>query len=59
MCICDCAGLPDDSRSDFSTEENAERADGVRREHADDGEGHREFPVQSVSQDCPTESKDV
>lgn len=43
---------PDDSRSDFSTKEYAEGADGVRREHANDGEGHRELPVQSVSQNC-------
>ena len=41
---------PDDRGRDFGTEENAERADGVRREHADDGEGHRELPVQCVSQ---------
>lgn len=43
-------GSPDNGRSDFSAEENAERADCVRGEHADDGEGHWEFPVQSVSQ---------
>lgn len=47
---------PDDSRSDFSAEENAEDADGVRGEHADDGEGHREFPVQGVAQNCREET---
>lgn len=48
-------GSPDDGRGDFSTEEDAERADGVRGEHADDGERHRELPVQGVSQDCAQE----
>ena len=43
-------GVPDDSRCDLSTEENAEGADRRGGEHSDDGECHREFPVQSVSQ---------
>lgn len=46
----DPASLPDNSRSDFSTEEDAERADRMRREHSDDGKRHGKFPVQSVSQ---------
>ena len=50
MCGYDHQGSPDDRRSDFSTEEYAEGADCMRREHADDGEGHRELPVQRVSQ---------
>lgn len=52
LCVHDPPGSPDDGRSDLSTKENAERADSVRREHANDGEGHREFPVQGVSQNC-------
>lgn len=56
-CLYDHPGSPDNSWSDFSTKENAEYADCVRGEHADDGEGHREFPVQSVSQNCPREDK--
>lgn len=57
LCLYDHPGSPDNSRSDFSTKENAECADCVRGEHANDGEGHREFPVQSVSQNCPGEDK--
>lgn len=57
VCVYDQPGSPDDSRSDFSTKEYAECADSVRGEHADDGEGHREFPVQRVTQNCPEEDK--
>lgn len=56
-CVYDYAGSPDDSRSDFSTKENAECADSMRREHPNYGEGHREFPVKSVSQNCSKERK--
>lgn len=45
VCFYDHTDSPDHSWSDFSTKENAECADCVRGEHADDGEGHREFPV--------------
>lgn len=57
ICVClhNPPGSPDNSRSDFSTEEDAERADRVRGKHSDDGECHWEFPVQSVSQDCAQE----
>lgn len=49
LCLYDHTDSPDHSRSDFSTKENAECADCVRGEHANDGEGHRELPVQTVS----------
>lgn len=57
LCVYDHPGSPDDSRGDFRTKEYAECADCVRGEHADDGKGHREFPVQAVSQNCPEEDK--
>jgi hypothetical protein len=37
--------LPDDGGSDLSAEEDAEGADGMRGEHSNDGECHRELPV--------------
>lgn len=49
-------GSPDNGWSDLSAEENAECADCVRGEHADDGEGHGELPVQGVSQNWPAEA---
>lgn len=41
---------PDDGRGDFRAEEDAERADCMGGEHADDGERHGELPVQGVPQ---------
>lgn len=57
ICVYDHPDSPDHSRSDFSTKEYTQCADSMRGEHADDGEGHREFPVQSVSQNCREEDK--
>lgn len=59
LCLYNHPGSPDNSWSYLSTKENTECADCMRGEHADDGEGHREFPVQSVSQNCPREDKNV
>lgn len=55
--VYDRPGSPDDSRSNFSTKEYAECADCMRGEHADDGESHREFPVQGIAQNWREEEK--
>lgn len=43
---------PDDGGGDFGTEEDAQVADGVGGEHADDGEGNREVPIQRIRALC-------
>lgn len=40
LSVYDPPGSPDNSWSDFSTKKNAECADCMRGEHADDREGH-------------------
>lgn len=39
---------PDHSGGDLGAEENAQVADGVGREHANDGEGDGEVPIQLI-----------
>lgn len=40
--------IPDHSGGDLGAEENAQVADGVGREHANDGEGDGEVPIQLI-----------